>query len=285
LNFDAKIFGELTNQPIAFEQTVVTINGTEAFILPGFLTKPITTEGIPINEPANSDIKEEEGSDNEKSSDETGKSDKISKSNEGLLSDEPDLSDNVELSSIEIDKGKSDIHLSFRQVSKFNLDTWSFSFFGLTTQDLPADFSFFFMIFLITGDGKGLTPVKAECKIKEAITLGNSPIAQAEFTCAIPQTTGVESIEIASCDEMAGLPIDETLLNPKLTDEGIASGALKDKSTQPIPQLAEVDMNSFNFHNVSKGTFQFSLTIASLSEEIKLGQTFELFFNGIKFIF
>ena len=212
-------------------------------------------------------------------------SDKISKSNEGLLSDESDLSDNVELSSIEIDKGKSDIHLSFRQVSKFNLDTWSFSFFGLTTQDIRADFSFFFMIFLITGDGKGLTPVKAECKIKEAITLGNSPIAQAEFTCAIPQTTGVESIEIASCDEMAGLPIDETLLNPKLTDEGIASGALKDKSTQPIPQLAEVDMNSFNFYNVSKGTFQFSLTIASLSNEIKVGKTFELFFNGIKFLF
>ena len=211
-------------------------------------------------------------------------SDEISKSNEGLLSDESDLSDNVELSSIEIDKGKSDIHLSFRQVSKFNLTAWSFSFFGLTTQDLSADFSFFFMIFLITGDGKGKAPIRSECKIKEAITLGNSPIAQAEFTCAIPQTTGVESIEIASCDEIAGLPIDETLLNPKLTDEGIASGALKDKSTQPIPQLAEVDMNSFNF-DTSKGTFQFSLTIASLSNEIKVGITFELFFNGIKFLF
>ena len=47
-------------------------------------------------------------------------SDKILDSNKGLLSDEAGLlSDSNELSSIILDKGKSEVHLSFRQVSGF----------------------------------------------------------------------------------------------------------------------------------------------------------------------
>ena len=208
----------------------------------------------------------------------------INESYEDLLSNEADLSDTT--LSVEIDRGKSDIRLSFRQVSGFNLNAFTFNFFGLTTKDIPADFSFIFMIYYITGTGKGDKKVEATCTIKNPVTLSGSPMAQADFTCTFPETEGLVSIEIASCDGVAGLPFfDYTLLNPKLTDDGIKSGALKDKSNMPIPSFATVDMNSFNFGSVSEGTFTFKLTVDSLPTEIKPDQTFVLFFNGIKFGF
>ena len=88
------------------------------------------------------------------------------------------------------------------------------------------------MIFLITEQGKG-TPVEAKCTIKEAVELGDLLIKQAEFICSFAETTiNLISIEIASCDEVAGLPTDETLLNPKLTDDIIVNDSSIDKSKQ-----------------------------------------------------
>ena len=95
LTFDVSIYGELQNQPIAFEQTVVDIDGIEAFVLPGFLTTSITTEGI--HGPEDSGIKESEGlSDNAgtPSSDEEGLSDNKSDNAGTPSSDEAGLSDN-----------------------------------------------------------------------------------------------------------------------------------------------------------------------------------------------
>ena len=213
-------------------------------------------------------------------------SDKILDSNKGLLSDEAGLlSDSNELSSIILDKGKSEVHLSFRQVSGFNPTAFTFSFFGLTTQDIPIDFSFTFMIFLITEQGKG-TPVEAKCTIKEAVELGDLLIKQAEFICSFAETTiNFISIEIASCDEVAGLPTDETLLNPKLTDDIIANDPSKDKSKQEPPSLAQINMDSFDFSTVDKGYFEFKLTLDKLNEGIAEGKTFDLIFNGIQLLF
>ena len=213
-------------------------------------------------------------------------SDKILDSNKGLLSDEAGLlSDSNELSSIILDKGKSEVRLSFRQVSGFNPTDFTFSFFGLTTQDIPIDFSFTFMIFLITEQGKG-TPVEAKCTIKEAVELGDLLIKQAEFICSFAETTiNFISIEIASCDEVAGLPTDETLLNPKLTDDIIANDPSKDKSKQEPPSLAQVNMDSFDFSTVDKGYFEFKLTLDKLNEGIAEGKTFDFIFNGIQLLF
>ena len=213
-------------------------------------------------------------------------SDKILDSNKGLLSDEAGLlSDSNELSSIILDKGKSEVRLSFRQVSGFNPTAFTFSFFGLTTQDIPIDFSFTFMIFLITEQGKG-TPVEAKCTIKEAVELGDLLIKQAEFICSFAETTiNFISIAIASCDEVAGLPTDETLLNPKLTDDIIANDPSKDKSKQEPPSLAQVNMDSFDFSTVDKGYFEFKLTLDKLNEGIAEGKTFDLIFNGIQLLF
>ena len=213
-------------------------------------------------------------------------SDKILDSNKGLLSDEAGLlSDSNELSSIILDKGKSEVRLSFRQVSGFIPNAFTFSFFGLTTQDIPKDFSFTFMIFLITEQGKG-TPVEAKCTIKEAVELGDLLIKQAEFICSFAETTiNLISIEIASCDEVAGLPTDETLLNPKLTDDIILNDSSKDKSKQEPPSLAQVNMDSFDFSTVDEGTFKFKLTLDEIKEGIAEGETFEFIFNGIKLLF
>ena len=213
-------------------------------------------------------------------------SDKILDSNKGLLSDEAGLlSDSNELSSIILDKGKSEVRLSFRQVSGFIPNAFTFSFFGLTTQDIPKDFSFTFMIFLITEQGKG-TPVEAKCTIKEAVELGDLLIKQAEFICSFAEPTiNLISIEIASCDEVAGLPTDETLLNPKLTDDIIANDQSKDKSKQEPPSLAQVNMDSFDFSTVNEGKFEFKLTLDKLNDGIAEGETFDFIFNGIQLLF
>ena len=141
------------------------------------------------------------------------------------------------------------------------------------------------MIFLITEQGKG-TPVEAKCTIKEAVELGDLLIKQAEFICSFAETTiNFISIEIASCDEVAGLPTDETLLNPKLTDDIIANAPSKDKSKQEPPSLAQVNMDSFDFSTVDEGKFEFKLTLDEIKEGIAEGETFDFIFNGIQLLF
>ena len=266
---DASVIYECTldGSPKEGSYTITDVKGADITNLESLTVELLSCDSDSSNEISSEDL-----------------SNTINESYEDLLSNEADLSDTT--LSVEIDRGKSDIRLSFRQVSGFNLNAFTFNFFGLTTKDIPADFSFIFMIYYITGTGKGDKKVEATCTIKNPVTLSGSPMAQADFTCTFPETEGLVSIEIASCDGVAGLPFfDYTLLNPKLTDDGIKSGALKDKSNMPIPSFAKVDMNSFNFDSISEGTFKFKLTVDSLPTEIKPDQTFVLFFNGIKFGF
>ena len=166
LTFNVEILGKLNNEPLAFEQAIIAIDGKEVFVLPGFLTEPITTEGFKSESDKMSSDESSDIGGGKSSTEESSDTDKLS-SDEG----------NSDIK----EEGKDNITLSFRQVSGFDKEKLTFEFFGLTTEDLPADFSFIFMIFLITGEGKGQTPFEAECKIKEAITLGDLLNAQAPF--------------------------------------------------------------------------------------------------------
>ena len=85
--------------------------------------------------------------------------------NKGLLFDEEGLNYNKELSSIEINKGKSDIHLSFRQVSFFDNSYLSSFSSVLHSQNLSEAFLFFFINFFINDEGKAQIPFKKNVKL------------------------------------------------------------------------------------------------------------------------
>ena len=119
---------------------------------------------------------------------------------------------------------KYNVNLSFRQLNHFKNENGkiSFNFYGLTTQDLGIEFTIIIQIHLIGMNKKPLQK-EVECKIQSAVTLGDNDQAQAEFLCEI-EDAGIEytELELSYSESIAGIPYDdETLLNPKKTDDAI----------------------------------------------------------------
>ena len=87
LTIEFSIGGKIENQPLIWEQTIIFIEGIECFVLPGFKTNAITTEGFngTMSEEIPSD---QQGQSEEIISDQEGKSD-------GTLSDEQTSSDEI----------------------------------------------------------------------------------------------------------------------------------------------------------------------------------------------
>ena len=46
ITIEFAINGKVDNQPLIWEQTVISIEGVELFVMPGYETEPITTEGF-----------------------------------------------------------------------------------------------------------------------------------------------------------------------------------------------------------------------------------------------
>ena len=65
----------------------------------------------------------------------------------------------------------------------------------------------------------------ATCYIEDIVQviseLGIEPVS---FNCEFPNEKDFTSIEISSSEFVAGLPLDNNLLNPVLVDEAIAEG-------------------------------------------------------------
>ena len=161
LTLIGEIHGEVKQESLILEQKIITIDGKEAFILPGFCTKQIATKGAKPR--------------------------------------------------------KSDIMLSFRQVSGFDKNKLTFNFFGLTMKEIKKGEIITLMIYLITAEGKMDTPTEVTCTTNEDIKIPiSNPISQVAYICSIPENKEIalESIEIASSDDISGLPANATLLNP-----------------------------------------------------------------------
>ena len=176
---------------------------------------------------------------------------------------------------------RANIHLSFRQVSGFNFAQKVFYFYGLTTENIEAEFTISFFVFLITGDDREESPIEITCTSGEAVEVDG--IAPIKFECKLPEGE-FDSIEIAYTNFVGGLPIDETLLNPFKTDEAIKNGTLIDLSNATAPQLLDFGdepiENRFNAEEASEGIIKLTLPLGGIDKTlIKVGKTFKIFFT------
>ncbi|MBP5700157.1 MAG: hypothetical protein J6W71_04850 [Methanobrevibacter sp.] len=176
---------------------------------------------------------------------------------------------------------RANISLSFRQVSGFNFAQKVFYFYGLTTENIKAEFTISFFVFLITGDDREKSPIEINCTSGEAVEVDD--IAPIQFECKLPELE-FDSIEIAYTNYVGGLPMDETLLNPFKTDEAIKNGTLIDLSNVPAPQLLDFGdepiENRFNDEEASKGIIKLTLPLGGIDKTlIKVGKSFEIFFT------
>ena len=176
---------------------------------------------------------------------------------------------------------RAKISLSFRQVSGFNFAQKVFYFYGLTTENIKAEFTISFFVFLITGDDRGKSPIEINCTSGEAVEVDD--IAPIQFECKLPELE-FDSIEIAYTNYVGGLPMDKTLLNPFKTDEAIKNGTLIDLSNVPAPQLLDFGdepiENRFNAEEASEGIIKLTLPLGGIDKTlIKVGKSFEIFFT------
>ena len=177
---------------------------------------------------------------------------------------------------------RANIFLSFRQVNKFDITTFSFMFFALTSQPIiDVKYTIEFFIFLLKGSEKLPTPVKATCSIKEKVEqiTGAEGLAPVAFDCKFPEDVKeVTSIEIISSEFVAGIPPDPKLINPYLTDIAIKNKEIIEIdmttiSTIAIPIL--VEKPTIDFASVEKdGTF--TMTVKAKGDHIKVGQKFNI---------
>ena len=268
VTIQGEIKGQIENQPLIFEQTLINVNGSELFVLPAFKTEEISTNGIPSEEvesPDTSEGKEElfdssEGKEGERSDITDGKEGKeeSSDTSEGKVGERSDITHETdeEEESIDTSEGKegesSDINdtkegetsneirdekiILFRQVNTFDLENHKFMFFGLTSQTLLLGFYFEFDIYFINGELKLPTKGKAKCDIGSIIKEITSPIMPVYFNCYFdkPTDSDITSIEIISSENILGIPEDKELLNPKLVDENKDIKKIDEDSPAPI---------------------------------------------------
>ena len=175
------------------------------------------------------------------------------------------------------DLKRAEIKLSFRQVLDF--DKTKFNFIGLTTEKIEAKTEITFMIYLKLGKEKQSKPVDVKCVNNLAAEVSDkNPVAIVSFECFIPveyeYQKDFDSIEIASSEFVAGLPVDETLLNPVLTDAEIKEDPSKNKTTMEPPTLADFKGEITN-EMIKEGKFEFSIELGLEKPELQ-GSTFKM---------
>ena len=168
---------------------------------------------------------------------------------------------------------KSDLHLSFKQISTFKqVDTLiTFFFYGLTTKQLDEKFEIIINIYLyLEGGVKEKDPRPAKCKIIKAVNPKKLGSIQAPFKCSID---GLErryhTIKFSSSNDIAGVPFEnETLLDPKLTDEEIKKKTLPNCTE---PEEEKVTPTVINVENITSETCETQgdfIIRANLSENV-----------------
>ena len=126
-------------------------------------------------------------------------------------------------------------------------NTITFNFLGLTTQPLEKDFSIVLVVYLLTKDGAEEDKTDFTCTLKEEVDVKDGQTKQANFKCEKGELDHKDytGLKLVSSEDIAGIPTDDdTLLNPKLTDDEIAAGLIKnctaDSSVPPIFEVEKV---------------------------------------------
>ena len=250
-----EIQGEIDDSPLIWEQTVISFNGIEVMVLPSFETISISTKGCPED-------------------------------NEPLISDEPmvqfsDLSDipafeNKPMTLEEALK-RYEIPLSFRQINdiKKSGEEITFNFHALSTKDLTVggNYSSIILIIQLVGeDGVEDETHEASCTLQQDVTLGSDKLVQANYLCKVEDTGNYDSLRLNSSDDVAGLPSDEALRNPNITDLAIADNELKDcakdSSVPPVFTVESIDNSTAETEGIFiiNGTFDKEPNVADKLE-------------------
>ena len=250
-----EIQGEIDDSPLIWEQTVISFNGIEVMVLPSFETISITTKGCPED-------------------------------NEPLISDEPmvqfsDLSDIPAFEdkpmTLEEALKRYEIPLSFRQINdiKKSGEEITFNFHALSTKDLKVggNYSSIILIIQLVGeDGVEDETHEASCTLQQDVTLGSDKLVQANYLCKVEDTGNYDSLRLNSSDDVAGLPSDEALRNPNITDLAIADNELKDcakdSSVPPVFTVESIDNSTAETEGIFiiNGTFDKEPNVADKLE-------------------
>ena len=298
------INGKIENQPLMWEQTIISIEGKELFVLSSYKTEAITTEGYnstDIDEEEEEDEKEgKEGEEEKEKEEQKEEKEKETEELEGSSTSEvssykttSDLTEETELTgttdeassseetprTIEEAEKKAEIFISFRQLNLFKISGTiiTFNLYTLITQEILAGEILKLNVNLIGKNGMEEEAKEVECTLQDDVSLEDTESAkQGSFQCkleGIDETQEYTSLRLNSTDNITGVPEDETLLNPVLTEEAIKNNEIKDCSKDAsIPP-------TFYFDSIEKDDCAQSgqfLIKGSLSEEKSIAAKFTI---------
>ena len=171
---------------------------------------------------------------------------------------------------LEHSKSLLGLTLSFRQINHFQFvnKVVSFNFYGLTTKSLSKSYSITIYLYLILVDGTfDSTKREATCILDNDVNPTSQGLAQADFICQLTVDTSetYTSFRFSHSDSIAGIPNEETLLDPVKTDEYINNKLLlnytEEDNKEKLPIMftpLEIDGSSCQ----KKGEFKISGTVS-----------------------
>ena len=129
---------------------------------------------------------------------------------------------------------RANISISFRQLNHFlyNSGKITYDFYSLVTKPLKAEYEITMNVnlMLISGE-RDVNATEITCTLEKEVNPSEGETLQGNFKCSIE---GLEdeyySFRFNSSDYIAGIPTEETLLDPMLTKEAIKRGELLDYS-------------------------------------------------------
>ena len=193
---NCKIGNELVEESLIFEQQIIRIGSEELFILGNIKSGQMNCTS-------------------------------------GNISLDDEWSDYNETEDIIEAEKKSNLSISFRQLNSFyfNDSLITFYFFGLTTSPLTEGKTINLYVNLIHDNETDDNLTLAICTLVESVNVTEEQRQiQANFSCNITvnETINYTSFVLKSTNDVAGIPKDETLLNPVKTQEAIENGKLTD---------------------------------------------------------
>ena len=220
---------------------------------------------------------EEESSTNETQSDKIT-TDQTKETEQTGTTDEISPSEETPRTIEEAEK-KAEIFISFRQLNEFKISGTiiTFNLYTFITQEILAGEVVKLNVNLIGKNGMEEEAKEVECALENDVSLEDAEtVKQGNFKCnleGIDETQEYTSLRLNSTDDITGVPEDETLLNPVLTEEAIKNNQIKNCSEDAsIPP-------TFYFDSIEKDNCaqngQF-LIKGSLSEEKAIAAKFTI---------
>ena len=163
--------------------------------------------------------------------------------------------------------------ISFRQLNNFKQenDTITFWFYGLSSIQLSKGYKIEIFVYLISIIlERQAQAIKAICELDEDVD-PKGKVAQADFKCSIGGLTEqyLSLIYAYSESVISGVPDDENLLNPLLTENAIRAGNLTDYS---LPENKEKEPTFFSIKGILPITCPFTgefLLFGTISNKIE----------------